>query len=164
MDENTKITSHLFRHYHYLCLKFKTMNTGLSHLHHYLPYVLFFLMALVILKSIKGMVKGEAHLEGDKKLGLFAMITAHLQFTIGLVLYFISPRVMGMGEAMGNATSRLYALEHPLMMLIAVVLLTVVRSKTKATTDTSAHKTTLVFFTISFAVILSRLPWAQWLA
>ena len=136
------------------------MNTGLSHLHHYLPYVLFFLMALVILKSIKGMVKGEAHLEGDKKLGLFAMITAHLQFTIGLVLYFISPRVMGMGEA----TSRLYALEHPLMMLIAVVLLTVVRSKTKATTDTSAHKTTLVFVTISFAVILSRLPWAQWLA
>ena len=40
-------------------------------------YVLFFLMALVLLKSIKGVVK-EAYSESDKKLGLFAMIIAHI--------------------------------------------------------------------------------------
>ncbi|MBC8464066.1 MAG: hypothetical protein H8D62_00140 [Bacteroidetes bacterium] len=140
------------------------MYTGLSHLHHYLPYVLLFLMALVIVKSAMGMAQGSEHSAGDKKLGLFAMIAAHLQFTVGLVLYFISPMVMGMGEAMSNGTSRLYALEHPLMMLIAVVLLTMARSKTKTITAVSAHKTTLVFFTISMIAILSRIPWEQWLA
>ena len=66
------------------------MYTGLSHLHHYLPYVLFFLMGLVILKSIKGMVNKEEYTESDKKLGLFAMIVAHVQFTVGIALYFIS--------------------------------------------------------------------------
>ena len=43
------------------------MYTGLSHLHHYLPYILFFLMGLVILKSIKGMINQEEYTESDKK-------------------------------------------------------------------------------------------------
>ena len=140
------------------------MYTGLSHLHHYLPYVLFFLMALVLLKSIKGVVKKEAYSDSDKKLGLFAMIIAHIQLTVGIILYFISPMVLPIGDAMQSATSRLYALEHPLMMIIAVILLTVARSKTKKLSDTSAHKKNLLFFVLASVAILSRIPWDQWLA
>ena len=62
------------------------MYTGLSHLHHYLPYVLFFLMGLVILKSIKGILNQEEYTKSDKKLGLFAMIVAHVQVTVGIAL------------------------------------------------------------------------------
>ena len=116
------------------------MYTGLSHLHHYLPYVLFFLMGLVILKSIKGILNQEEYTKSDKKLGLFAMIVAHVQLTVGIALYFISDMVIGLGDAMKNATTRLYALEHPLMMVIAIVLLTMARSKTKNLSDVSAHK------------------------
>lgn len=156
----------MLRHNPYLCgsIKNKIMYTGLSHLHHYLPYVLLLLMALVTVKSIKGLTQGLDYTAADKKLGLFAMIAAHLQFTVGVILYFISPMVVSMGEAMANATTRLYALEHPLMMLIAVVLLTVARKKTKTTTDTSAHKTVVLFYLISLVAILSRIPWDQWLA
>lgn len=140
------------------------MYTGLSHLHHYLPYVLFFLMGLVILKSVKGMMNKEDYTESDKKLGLFAMIIGHLQLTVGIALYFVSPMVMSMGDAMQNATSRLYALEHPLMMIIAVVFLTMARSKTKNLSDTTAHKKNLLFFVLALVAIVSRMPWAQWLA
>ena len=140
------------------------MYTGLSHLHHYLPYVLFFLMALVILKSIKGMVKQEEYTESDKKLGLFAMIVAHVQFTVGIVLYFVSPMVISMGNAMKEATTRLYAIEHPIMMVIAIALLTIARSKTKNISDVSAHKKNLLFFVLALVAIVSRIPWDQWLA
>ena len=140
------------------------MYTGLSHLHHYLPYVLFFLMGLVILKSIKGMVNQEEYTESDKKLGLFAMIVAHVQLTVGIALYFISDMVIGLGDAMKNATTRLYALEHPLMMVIAIVLLTMARSKTKNLSDVSAHKKNLLFFVLALVAIVSRIPWDQWLA
>ena len=140
------------------------MYTGLSHLHHYLPYVLFFLMGLVILKSIKGIVKQEQYTESDKKLGLFAMIFAHLQLTVGIALYFVSPMVVSIGDAMKNATTRLYALEHPLMMIIAIVFLTMARSKTKNLSDVSAHKKNLLFFVLALVAILSRIPWDQWLA
>ena len=140
------------------------MYTGLSHLHHYLPYVLFFLMGLVILKSIKGMVNKEDYSESDKKLGLFAMIVAHVQFTVGIALYFISPMVINMGDAMKDATTRLYAMEHPIMMVIAIVLLTMARSKTKNLSDVSAHKKNLLFFVLALVAIVSRIPWDQWLA
>ena len=139
------------------------MYTGLSHLHHYLPYVLFFLMGLVILKSIKGILNQEEYTKSDKKLGLFAMIVAHVQLTVGIALYFISDMVIGLGDAMKNATTRLYALEHPLMMVIAIVLLTMARSKTKNLSDVSAHKKNLLFFLLALAAILSRIPWDQWL-
>lgn len=121
-------------------------------------------MVLVIVKSIKGLLQGLDYTAADKKLGLFAMIAAHLQFTAGIILYFISPMVSSIGEAMGNATARLYALEHPLMMLIAVALLTIARSKTKTTTDSSAHKTVAILYIVSLVAILSRIPWNQWLA
>ena len=139
------------------------MYTGLSHLHHYLPYVLFFLMGLVILKSIKGILNQEEYTKSDKKLGLFAMIVAHVQLTVGIALYFISDMVIGLGDAMKDATTRLYALEHPLMMVIAIVLLTMARSKTKNLSDVSAHKKNLLFFVLALAAILSRIPWDQWL-
>ena len=139
------------------------MYTGLSHLHHYLPYVLFFLMGLVILKSIKGILNQEEYTKSDKKLGLYAMIVAHVQLTVGIALYFISDMVIGLGDAMKNATTRLYALEHPLMMVIAIVLLTMARSKTKNLSDVSAHKKNLLFFVLALAAILSRIPWDQWL-
>lgn len=140
------------------------MYTGLSHLHHYLPYVLFFLMGLVILKSIKGMVNQEEYTESDKKLGLFAMIVAHVQLTVGIALYFVSPMVISMGDAMKDATTRLYAMEHPLMMVVAIVLLTMARSKTKNLSDVSAHKKNLLFFVLALVAIVSRIPWDQWLA
>ena len=140
------------------------MYTGLSHLHHYLPYILFFLMGLVILKSIKGMIFQEEYTESDKKLGLFAMIVAHVQFTIGIALYFVSPMVISMGDAMKDATTRLYAVEHPIMMVIAIVLLTMARSKTKNLSDVSAHKKNLLFFMLALIAIVSRIPWDQWLA
>ena len=140
------------------------MYTGLSHLHHYLPYVLLSLMVLVTIKAFIGLAQGSDYSPGDKKLGLLSMIAAHLQFTLGIVLYFVSPMVVSIGDAMGNATSRLYALEHPLMMLIAVVLLTIARSKTKTINDSSAHKTIAIMYSIALVAILSRIPWEQWLA
>ena len=72
------------------------------------------------------------------------MIVAHVQLTVGIALYFISDMVIGLGDAM-KATTRLYALEHPLMMVIAIVLLTMARSKTKNLSDVSAHKKNLLF-------------------
>ena len=92
------------------------------------------------------------------------MIFAHLQLTVGIALYFVSPMVVSIGDAMKNATTRLYALEHPLMMVIAIVLLTMARSKTKNLSDVSAHKKNLLFFVLALVAILSRIPWDQWLA
>ena len=94
----------------------------------------------------------------------------HAQLLIGLILYFISPRVSealanGMGAAMKNADARFMAVEHISMMIIGIVLIQVGRTLSKKQTEAFAkHKKALVFFSIGFVLILSRIPWkaAMW--
>ena len=64
---------------------------------------------------------------------------------------------------MKSSNLRLYALEHPLLMLIALVLITVARIKTKRSDSNSAHKTNFILYAISLLLILSGIPWTKWL-
>ena len=66
----------------------------------------------------------------DLRLSLFALILSHMQLLLGLILYFISP--LGFGS-LGNMEKvfRLTSLEHPLLNIIALVLITIGWSKHK---------------------------------
>ena len=136
-------------------------------LHHYLAYAVVLLVIVFTFHSLRGWLSGRESSPGDKKLGLAAFIAVHLQFTVGLVLYFLSPTVQqafkDFGLAMKSSNLRLYAVEHPLVMLIAVVLLTVARIKTKKSDSNSAHKTNFILHAVALLFILSRIPWAKWL-
>ena len=143
------------------------MYPTLSNLHHYLAYAVLLLVALFTAYSLWGWKTGRGFLARDKKLGLSAMLATHIQFTLGLILYFLSPNVQqafkDFGLAMKSSNLRLYALEHPLVMLIALVLITVARIKTKRSDSNSAHKTNFILYAISLLLILSRIPWTKWL-
>ncbi|MGC6470735.1 MAG: hypothetical protein ACON4E_05650 [Flavobacteriales bacterium] len=138
------------------------MYIGLLHLHSNLPYVLFLLMAVVLVKSLIGWITKSPFDSLSNKLVLFSMITIHIQWTVGAVLYFVSPNVLSIGEAMDNSLSRLYALEHPILMTVAMVLLTISRSKSKKSDDTKNHRTVFILFTIALVSILLCLP-PSWL-
>ncbi|TDS56609.1 hypothetical protein C8P70_11945 [Myroides indicus] len=100
----------------------------------------------------------------DRKLGLFALIFSHIQLLLGLILYFVSPMVQSFGVAMKDSTLRLYALEHPLINIIAIVLITIGWSKhKKAEGDAKKFKTFAIFYTLGLVLILSRIPWKVWI-
>jgi hypothetical protein len=63
---------------------------------------------------------------------------------------------------MSNAIERLYALEHPLLMTVALVFITIARSKSKKTNDSSMNKTVFVLFVLALACMLFCLP-PSWL-
>lgn len=138
------------------------MNIGLLHLHSNLPFLLLVLILAVLIKSLIGWIQSSPFDKRSNKLVLFAMITAHVQWLVGAILYFVSPNVKSLGEAMGDSLSRLYALEHPLMMTIALVLLTIARSKSKKTDDSSNHRRTFILFAIATLCIVWCLP-PSWL-
>ena len=143
------------------------MYPTLSNLHHYLAYAVLLLVTLFTFFSLWGWLNRRKFRTRDKKFGLAAMLAVHIQFTLGLILYLVSPTVQqafkDFGLAMKSSNLRLYALEHPLVMLIAAVLITVARIKTKRIDSNSAHKTNFILYTISLLLILSRIPWAKWL-
>ena len=95
---------------------------------------------------------------------IMGLSLAHIQFTIGFILYFTSPLVL---SAWANITNILntkdlffIAILHPLMMLIAIVLLTVgtVVSKKKEL-DTQKFKTLVLSYSISLLLIGLSIPW-----
>ena len=141
------------------------MYTGLQHLHSGLAYLV--LAALVIIFSyvLVNYLKDNPFTEKVRKASLVGLIVSHLQLLIGLVLYFISPKGLSnfSGEAMGDAMSRLYMLEHPLTMIIAIILITVGYSKAKnGTNDASSYKKILIFYGIGLVLMLIRIPWSVW--
>lgn len=73
-----------------------------------------------------------------RKSTLFTMIFFHLQFLVGLGMIFTSKgfqAILDSGEAMKNLMSipynRITFVEHPVSMLIAAVLMTIVNKKVK---------------------------------
>ncbi|MBD79322.1 MAG: hypothetical protein CL840_10405 [Crocinitomicaceae bacterium] len=139
------------------------MYTGLLHLHRTIAYAALILIFLAMLKSLHGFLNSKEFTDGDRKLGLFAMISAHLQLTFGLIILIMgigTSRFGDMGQVMKDSAIRFAVIEHPLMMILGVALITVGYIKAKKGTDSRTRfKSMALFFLIGFALILSRIPW-----
>ncbi|HSJ66530.1 MAG TPA: hypothetical protein VK921_02595 [Anditalea sp.] len=141
------------------------MYTGILHLHSYLAYVVLLGLTISFVYALVGALSNREFTDKDRKFGLFGLIPAHIQVLAGIVLYIISPLgISNFGDhTMADATSRLYALEHPLINIIAVVLITIGFSKSKkAAPSRSRFRSVYVFYGIALILILSRIPWAAW--
>src|SRR5690606_5938080 len=144
-----------------------TMYTGLLHAHSYIAYLALILLVVASLNAIIGMTSNKEFKDGDRKLSLFALIFTHTQFLIGLILYFNSPNVkifdLPMGEIMKDSNLRLYAVEHPLINIIAIILITIGWSKhKKAATSQAKFKSIAIMYALGTILVLSRIPWSNW--
>lgn len=147
----------------YLQLKTHTMYQGIQHLHSYFAYLA--LAALVFAVIHTAISRNKPFTATNKKVALIGLIAAHLQLVFGLVLYFTSPLGIAnlSGATMKDSTMRLLALEHPLTMLVAIILITIGYSKSKrATVDADKFKYILRMYGIGLVLILSRIPWKMW--
>ena len=133
------------------------METGFEHLHSLLRWILLLLLVFVVSKAVIG--NNSRFFEKDRKAALFTMIFAHLQLLIGLALYFMRGYHNLLGE-MSNAAIRFRTLEHPLGMLIAIILITMGYKRIKAgQSDAAKFKAVKVFYGIALIIILLSIPW-----
>jgi uncharacterized membrane protein len=139
----------------------------MKEIHSYWAYLVLLMLLFAVVNAFMGISKKRSFTEKDLRIGLFTLIISHIQLLIGLGWYFMSPAYNALkengSEVMGNSASRLLAVEHPLIMIIAIVLITVGWSKhKKKTEDTSKFKTFAIYYGIALVLILSRIPWNQW--
>ena len=143
------------------------MYTGLQHAHSGLAYLALLALVLVIIWALVGALSGREFQEKDRKIALIAFIICHIQLLVGLILYFVSPlgfSLLAGGGAMADATARLTALEHPLINILAIVLVSVgfIRAK-KLESSTAKFRSIYMMYAVGLVLILSRIPWANWL-
>jgi uncharacterized membrane protein len=133
------------------------MYSTLFGLHSGLRYIVLLLLVVAILLALIGLFGKKPYSEMNRKVNLFAMIFTHTQFLVGLILYFFSPMVnySNMAEAMSNATTRYWTVEHSVMMLFAIVLITVGHSRSKKAKDAvNKHRAIALYYGLAVLVIL----------
>lgn len=137
------------------------MYEGLKHAHSGIRWILLLALLYAIFNAYTKWKSGAAYTEGDRKVGLIAFISSHIQLVLGLGLYMISPKVHAVGESvMKEPVARFFAVEHLAMMIIGIILISIGYIKAKKQTDgTQKFKTTFIYFAIGLLVILSRIPW-----
>jgi hypothetical protein len=142
------------------------MYNGLLHLHSLLRWVILILLILAIVKHYTGMKSAKLYSNGDKKIGLFLMITAHITLLIGLYQWFVGPlglktiMDLGIGEVMKNKGYRFFAIEHFTGMLIGIVLITLGRGVGKKNLpDQQKHQKSFRFYLIALVIIFASIPW-----
>ena len=115
-------------------------------------YIVLILLVIAVINALSGWLGNKTYTEGNRKLNVFTLISAHIQFLIGLVLYFLSPLTK---LPMSDAIGRYFKAEHTAMMIIAIILITVGNAKSKKATDTIAkHRTIAVFFGLALILII----------
>jgi heme A synthase len=129
----------------------------------------YLVVAFLIIAVVNAIINSKKEFKDkDLRISLFTLIVSHIQLLIGLAWYFMSPvykglKENGMGETMKDSSHRLLAVEHPIMMILAIVLITIGFSKhKKKTTDSAKFKTISVFYGIALVLVLVRIPWQQW--
>ena len=131
----------------------------LAHIHSITRWLVLITTFLAVLYAIINLSKGS--LEERKCLqNRLAFMLTHFQLLLGLILYFISPKVIFAGESMKDPLLRFFLVEHIALMLIGVVLITVGYLKYVKTEDIRRrHKLTIIYYGIAFLLYLAAIPW-----
>ena len=135
-------------------------------LHSVLRWVIIILLLASAIKGLSGWLNKKTFSNGDRKLFLFTLISAHLNFLVGLYLLFfgrygiISAGLPPGVQVMKDNFYRFYLVEHPTAMLISIILITIGNSMSKkAITDVLKFKKAFWFFFIALIIIIATIPW-----
>ena len=137
-------------------------------IHSYWAYLVLLILIIAVVNAVIGLTSKKEFKAKDLRISLFALIASHIQLIIGFIAFYTSNfyttlRSVGMGEVMKNSELRKPLIEHPVMILIAIALITIGFSKhKKKTSDNAKFKTITVFYGIALLIILGMIPWGLW--
>jgi len=122
-------------------------------------------LLFALYRAYAGWLGNKVYSKFDDRVRVITATIAHIQLTVGLWLYFISPIanyfISHFKEAVHERQIRFFGMEHVTMMLIGITLITIASAKAKRkTTDQEKFKTMAIWLTIALLVILSSIPWS----
>jgi NADH:ubiquinone oxidoreductase subunit 2 (subunit N) len=134
-------------------------------IHSTLAYAVLAVVAIAVINAFLGLSSKRNFTKNDRSLSLVALILSHIQLLVGLVLWATSPLGKDAMSQMSNSAMRLTAVEHPLVNIIAIVLITIGWSKHKKEESSNGKfKKIGIFYVLGLLLILSRIPWSNWMA
>lgn len=127
---------------------------ALVHAHSGLRYVVLALLIAAVGIAYSNWQRNDPN---DNKMYTYALISVHIQLLLGIVLYLMSPKVDF--SMMSDKLYRFFTVEHTVMMLIAIILITVGRVRSRKVPVASRHRTILFYYAMGLILILVSIPW-----
>ncbi|WP_040279706.1 hypothetical protein [Psychroserpens damuponensis] len=136
-------------------------------IHSYWAYLVVIMLVVATFNALIKFFGNKEFHAVDFRISLFTLIVMHIQLLIGLILYFTSPfglkNITNNGMGGLDSFSRLLAVEHPFVGILAVTFITIGYSKhKKKLTSKPKFKMLAIFYTLGFLLVLSRIPWSNW--
>jgi len=128
-------------------------------------YLALLVLVIAVVSFLSGLVSKKEFTAVNRKIALVTLIVIHIQLLVGLLLYFVSPLGFASLGQMADKALRLTSLEHPIINIIAIALITIGWSKHKKLfASASKFKIFSIYYGLGLLLILSRIPWSLWLA
>lgn len=140
------------------------MDSILLVFHSFFRWLLLAALIYAIYVSVQGWMGGRKYTSSVNKIRTLTASLAHLQLVLGFMVYFTGSSFAFMlhdfKAAMKDGPTRFFGMEHSLLMLIAIIVITIGSIKAKGKpADTEKFKTLAVWFGIGLVLILVAIPW-----
>lgn len=115
-------------------------------------------------RAYSGLLSARNYSKNDNNARKYTVIFAHIQLVIGLLLYFFGPLTQYFMSNFSTAVKvkeiRFYGMEHSIVMILVIALLTIGSALSKKKSENRAKfKVLAVWFTIALILILLMTPW-----
>ena len=132
----------------------------LIHIHSGIRWLVLIFILVAIANAVAKLSRKSSADTKDSIFNRLSLIVMHLQLVLGLVLYFISPKVIFSAASMRESLLRFFLVEHLSLMVIAVILITVGYLKSENATDAiKKFRLIIVYYSIALLLILAGIPW-----
>ena len=132
------------------------MYSILKHAHSGIRWIVLILLVWAIYDAFTKWKNNTAFSKSSRKASFLTFNFTHIQALIGLIVYFYTPRISFSSGLMKDRVMRFFAVEHPTMMLIAIILITVGYIKGK---KQNSFKPIFWYYLIALLLILAGIPW-----
>lgn len=134
-------------------------------LHSCIRWLVLLSLLILLIRSYWAWIHHKAFNRKDNILRLITVSIAHLQLSIGLVLYILSPIVryfyQHFTEAVHITQIRFFGMEHSTMMLLAMTCISIGSIKAKrARLSQDKFKCLAIWYSIALIMIFTSIPWA----
>jgi cytochrome bd-type quinol oxidase subunit 2 len=140
------------------------MYSTLLALHSLTRWLVLISLIFAIYTAFKGWFTNKSFSKSDNRIRHWTATIAHVQLILGIWLYFISPIIdyflHNYKIAVHQREIRFFGMEHNIMMIIAILIITIGSFKAKRKpTNQEKFKTMAIWFTIGLVIILISIPW-----
>ncbi len=140
------------------------MYTTITFLHSFTRWLVLAGLLYTLYRAITGLLIYRKFTRTDNLARHWSATIAHIQLILGLWLYFISPVIdyflHHYKEAAKQPEVRFFGMEHSVMMLSAIILITLGSAKAKRKEqDRDKFKTLAIWYSIALLIILIMIPW-----